>query len=117
MTQRIREDLEENTGPGVSTTAVGHAVNLLGIFDSMTFPASKMELIAHAEDRGASEDVLDHLQAMPDDIYNSLADLNSHANDIEIIEESGNLWSSEDFHDLPDEAERFISDLNGRGRV
>lgn len=117
MSHRIREDMEDSMGPGVSTTAVGHAVNLLGIFDGFAFPASKMELIAYAEDKGASEEVLDHLQAIPDDIYNSLTDLNLHANDIEILEESGNLWSSEDSHDLPDEAERFVSDLNGKGRI
>lgn len=113
----IREDMEENVGPGVSTTAIGHPVNILGLFDGMDFPASKMELISYAEDKGASEDVLDQLQSMPDDIYNTLSDVNRHANDIEILEESGNLWSSGDSTDLPDEAERFVSDLNGKGRI
>lgn len=117
MKQRIREDMQHSSGPGVSATAVDHAVNLLGVFDRMIFPASKMELIAYAADKNVSEDVLDQLQAMPDDIYNSLADVSRHANDIEIIEESGNLWSSEDYHEISDEAGRFISDLNGRNRV
>lgn len=117
MSHRIHEEIEANTGPGVSTTTVSHATNLLEIMDGVEFPASKMDLISYAEDHGASEEILEQMQAMPDDIYNTLKDINLHANDIEIIEESGNLWSSEESHDLPDEAERFVSDLNGSGRI
>lgn len=103
----------DNSGAGVSASAVNHATNILGIFDGMTFPASKMEIVAFAEDADASEDVLDHLQAIPDDIYNSLGDLDRHFNDIEIIEESDNLWSSEESHDIGVESDRLIADLNG----
>lgn len=97
--------------------ATGQAVNMLALFEGMTFPASKMELIAYAEDADASEDVMAHLQAMPDDIYNTAGDLDRHYNDIEIMEESGNLWSSAESQDLPDESERLISDLSGLGRI
>lgn len=117
MPRRIHDNIKSDIGPRVSTSAVAQPLNLLEVLDGVEFPVSKMELISYAEDRGASEDILDQLQGMPDDIYNTLSDVNRHANNIEIIEESGNLWSSEDSHDLPDEAERFVSDLNGMGRI
>ena len=70
-------------------------VNILEVLDGAVFPASKMELIAFAQDHDASEDVLDLLQSIPDDIYNSLGHVNIHINDIEIIEGAENLFSSE----------------------
>ena len=76
-------------------------VNILEILDGAIFPASKMELIAYAQDHDASEEVLDQLQTIPDDIYNSLGHVNMHINDIEIIEGAENLFSSEPSSDLP----------------
>jgi hypothetical protein len=102
---------------GDNDSPMDHSINLLEILDGASFPASKMELIAYAQDKGASEEALDQLQAIPDDIYNSLDDVNRHSNDIEVIEGAENLFSSEPSHDLPDEAEHFVSDMNGSGRV
>lgn len=102
---------------GLGKSPVEHAVNILEILDGASFPCSKMELISYAEDRGASEEAFDQLQAMPDDIYTSISDVNRHVNEIEVIEGSENLFSSEESHDLPDEADRLVSDMNGSGRV
>ncbi len=112
-----KSDAALQINEGFEHSPVSHGVNILELLDGMTFPASKMELIAFAEDKDASEEAMDQLQAIPDDIYNSLADVGRHANEIEIIEGGPNLWSSEESHDLPDDAERRVSDLNGQGRV
>jgi hypothetical protein len=113
MDTDVADDIAPGEGASANAAAVNHAPHILGFFDGMTFPASKMELVAYAEDAEASEDVLDHLQAIPDDIYNSLTDLERHFNDIEIIEESGNLWSSEESHDIGMEPDPLLADLTG----
>ncbi|MDB5490721.1 MAG: hypothetical protein JWO78_570 [Micavibrio sp.] len=112
-----KSDAALQINEGFGHSPVSHGVNILELLDGMVFPASKMELIAFAEDKDTSEEAMDQLQAIPDDIYNSLPDVSRHANEIEIIEGGPNLWSSEESHDLPDETERALSDLNGQGRV
>ena len=112
-----KSDASLQVNEGFETSPVPHGVNLFELLDGLAFPVSKMEIIAYAEDKDASEEAMDQLQYIPDDIYNSMADLNRHANEIEIIEGGPNLWSSEESHDLPDDAERRMSDLNGQGRV
>lgn len=117
MEPASKSEIESQLRTGVSESAVLHPVNLLEVLDGMEFPVSKMEMIAYAEDNNASEEIIDLLQAMPDDIYRDLRDVNLHSHDIEIISGSSNLFSSEESHDLPDEAERCVSDLNGMGRL
>ena len=117
MNSEYKENIASLVDENIREAPVPYPSNLLEVLDGISYPASKMDLITYAEDKGASEEILDQLQAMPDDIYNGIKDITIHANDIEIIEGSENLWSSEESHDLPDEAERYVSDMNGIGRV
>ncbi len=84
--------------------ALSEPLNVLEVLDGVAFPASKMELIAYAQDHDASEDALDLLQSIPDDIYSSIGHVNIHINDIEIIEGAENIFSSESIRDLPGDA-------------
>lgn len=104
------------TPPG-NPSAINPPMNILGLFGIDDFPASKMDLVIYAEDRGASEDVLEMLQAIPDDIYDSFNDLNSHLGEMEIIEDRGDLWASEESHDLSDDRDRALADFKGKGRL
>jgi hypothetical protein len=97
----MRSDTYKNTYSGPDHPILSEPVNILEVLDGVGFPASKMELIAYAQDHDASEEVLDQLQCIPDDIYNSLGHVNMHINDIEIIEGAENLFSSEPSSDLP----------------
>jgi hypothetical protein len=91
--------------------------NLLEIMDGIAFPSSKVDLVDYAQNNGASEEILDQIRAMPDIIYNSIRDINRHANEIEAQPGDENLWSSEPSDDLPDATDRRITELNGNGRV
>ena len=86
--------------------------NLLEIMDGIAFPASKADLVDYAQNNGASEEILDQIRAMPDEIYNSIKDINRHANEIEHLPGEENLWSSEPSADLPDETDSKITELN-----
>lgn len=104
--------------PG-NMNAVNSPLNLLELFEPDDFPASKMDLIIYAGERGASEDVLDELQAIPDDIYDSIAELNPHLGEMEIIEDrgGGDLWASEESSDLSNDQDRALTEFMGKGRL
>lgn len=103
MNPEIYKD-KDYTADHSSRHILSEPVNILELLDGVVFPASKMELIAYAQDQGASEDALDLLQSIPDDIYSSLGHVNIHINDLEIIEGVENLFSSESIDDLPGDA-------------
>ena len=77
-----------------------HRINFLEILDGLKFPVAKQEIILHAERRGASEEALDRLQAIPDDDYKTRADLLKNIDVIEDQEGSENIWSSGDSSDI-----------------
>ena len=112
-----RQNIELQTGPGVPESALNQPVNLLEIIDGITFPISKMELIAYAEDRGASEEIMTQLQAIPDDIYDTRADIVRHGSEIEVLENRDDMWGSAESSDLPDDADRRKAEMNGRGQI
>jgi|AntRauTorcE11897_2_1112592.scaffolds.fasta_scaffold00100_27 hypothetical protein len=70
-------------------------MNLLELFDDAQFPTTKAELVSHAEDNDASEDALDMLQALPQNRYETLEDLNKDMGKIKSIPGQENLWSSQ----------------------
>ena len=59
------------------------AINFLELVDGAEFPMTKVELVAWCEDRGASEEALDVIQALPHPEYSSLALFNR---EIDLIE-------------------------------
>jgi hypothetical protein len=52
------------------------AINFLELVDGAEFPMTKAELVSWCEDRGASEEALDIIQALPHPEYSSLASFN-----------------------------------------
>lgn len=70
-------------------------MNLLELFDDVKFPATRSELISHAEDNNASEDALDVLQALPENRYGTLDALNGDLGKIRHVPGQENLWSSQ----------------------
>lgn len=118
MQQKTGEDFNADMAPADGIETLNQPMNILELFDGKVFPASKMELISYAQDQGASEDALDSLQAMPDDIYNSLSDLNRHLNEIEMVEDrNGDLWGSARSKDLSDDNDRHLADIKGQGKL
>jgi len=47
------------------------------------YPASREDLMAHAEDNGADEDVLDLLDQLPDEEYETPADVSKAIGEIQ----------------------------------
>lgn len=52
------------------------AINFLELVDGAEFPMTKAELVSWCEDRGASEEALDIVQALPHDEIDSFAMFN-----------------------------------------
>jgi len=48
-------------------------INYLELIDGIPFPATKVEIVAYAEDQGASEEALEAFEALPGDEYNNIA--------------------------------------------
>lgn len=122
MQQKTGESSMAGKVPANMIDDVNQPLNFLEIFDAEIFPASKMDLIAYAQDQGASEEAaseeaLNQLQGIPDDIYGSLSELNRHLNEMEMVEDRGDLWGSEESRDLSDDNDRAIADLKGKGRL
>lgn len=61
------------------------AINFLELVDDAHFPMTKAELVAHCEDRGASEEALDMIQALPHEEYDSFAMFNREIGMIETL--------------------------------
>jgi hypothetical protein len=97
--------------------SINHPLNMLEILDGVPLPATKQELIDYAQDHDASEDMLDQLQAMPGDTFNSISDINRHIGLVEDMPGSENLWSSADSRDLPDDSEIAATQSRGQGRI
>lgn len=77
-------------------------VNMLEVIDGLDFPVTKAELVDYAQDQGASEEVLDLLQGMPERDYASLPEVNKYLGLIDKLPGNENLWASEESHDLQD---------------
>ena len=61
------------------------AINFLELVDGARFPMTKAELVSYCEDRGASEEALDMIQAMPHDEINSFAMFNREIGRIQTL--------------------------------
>ncbi|HEU4837890.1 MAG TPA: DUF2795 domain-containing protein [Micavibrio sp.] len=61
------------------------AINFLELVDGAKFPMTKAELVAWCEDRGASEEALDVIQALPHVEYTSLSSFNREIGLIESL--------------------------------
>ena len=61
------------------------AINFLELVDGAHFPMTKAELVSYCEDRGASEEALDIIQAMPHNEINSFAMFNREIGQIETL--------------------------------
>lgn len=61
------------------------SINFLELVDGAHFPMTKAELVAWCEDRGASEEALDIIQALPHDEIESFSAFNREIGLIETL--------------------------------
>lgn len=61
------------------------AINFLELVDGAEFPMTKAELVSYCEDRGASEEALNMIQAMPHNEIESFAMFNREIGQIETL--------------------------------
>lgn len=70
-------------------------INYLELIDEIPLPATKPEIVAFAQDNGASEEALEAFEALPRDEYKTIVALNR---DLGLIEQlpggDSNLFSS-----------------------
>lgn len=57
--------------------------NIASFLEGINFPASKDELVDHAEDNNAPQDIIDVLEQLPDQEYTSMADVMSGMGQVE----------------------------------
>jgi hypothetical protein len=57
--------------------------NIANFLEGINFPASKDELVNHAEDNNAPQEVIDVLDQLPDQEYTSMADVMSGIGQVE----------------------------------
>lgn len=57
--------------------------NIAHFLGGIKFPCSKTDLINHATNKGAPDDVVNVLEAIPDTIYNSMTDVMSGVGEVE----------------------------------
>jgi hypothetical protein len=62
---------EGSSGGGIQ----GSAANVTHALKGIDFPASKQDIIKHAQGNNADKVVLDELQNLPDEQYNNMADV------------------------------------------
>lgn len=74
------------------------APNLETLFDDMTFPANKADVIDHAQDKEAAREAMDVLQVLPSREYSSLQDLNRALVKCEGLPGHENQWPSASAH-------------------
>lgn len=61
------------------------SINFLELVDAARFPMTKAELVSYCEDRGASEEALDMIQALPHNEIESFAMFNREIGQIETL--------------------------------
>ena len=57
--------------------------NIAHFLEGIDFPASKDDLVNHAEDNNAPQEVIDILENLPDQEYTSMADVMSGVGQVE----------------------------------
>jgi hypothetical protein len=71
------------------------SINFMELFDDIQLPATRAELVEHAAEKKASEDALDMLQAMPDEQFYTLEDINKNVSQFrQVPGGDSNLYSS-----------------------
>ncbi len=53
----------------------GSAAEVAQYFEGVDFPKNKMDLVRHAEERGAPSDIRQVLQRLPERTYSNMADV------------------------------------------
>lgn len=64
---------------------MSEAINFLELVDDAPFPMTKAELVAFCEDKGASEEALNAIQALPHNEIESFAMFNREIGLIEML--------------------------------
>ncbi|MBC7952161.1 MAG: DUF2795 domain-containing protein [Rhodospirillaceae bacterium] len=62
-------------GSSGSSGSQGSAANVTHALKGIDFPASKQDIIKHAQNNNADQVVLDELKNLPDEQYNNMADV------------------------------------------
>lgn len=60
---------------GGTSGSSGSAANVTHALKGIDFPCSKDELVKHAKNQSADDKVVDELKALPDQQYNSMAEV------------------------------------------
>ncbi|MBF2051227.1 MAG: DUF2795 domain-containing protein [Leptolyngbya sp. IPPAS B-1204] len=63
--------------------ATVNPIELQKYLKGMNYPASKDDLIDHAEEQGADDDILDLLEQLPDEEYETPTDVNKAVGELE----------------------------------
>ncbi|WNZ26048.1 DUF2795 domain-containing protein [Leptolyngbya sp. NK1-12] len=63
--------------------ATVNPIELQKYLKGMNYPASKDDLIDHAEEQGADDDILDLLEQLPDEEYETPTDVNQAVGELE----------------------------------
>ena len=95
-----------------------HPPEILELLETVSFPVTKVELVAHAEDHDASEEALEIIRAMPDRVYNSLQQINASLGLIEDLPHTDDgWWPGKETDTSEDERRRKITEAKGRGQL
>lgn len=57
--------------------------NIANFLEGIDFPASKDEIVNYAEDNNAPQEIIDVMDQLPDQEYNSMADVMSGVGQVE----------------------------------
>jgi hypothetical protein len=63
--------------------ATVNPIELQKYLKGMNYPASKDDLIEHAEEQGADDEILDLLEQIPDEEYDAPTDVNKALGELE----------------------------------
>lgn len=93
-------------------------LHVLELFDDLEFPASKLDIVSYAQDQDASLEVMDMLRAMPDRIYDDIAELNKGLGRIEDLPGTDDgWWPAGEKAALPDDTLQRVTRRKGRGQL
>lgn len=91
--------------------------NLEILFDDMSFPAARPEIIEHAKNKNAGREATNMLQGLPQEEFQTLNQLNIALAQIKPLPGQENQWSSHPSRDIPEEQDQVLSNLKGSGKT
>ncbi len=59
------------------------SANIANFLEGIAFPASKEEIVSHAEDNNSPQEIIDILEQLPDQQFSSMSDVMSGVGQVE----------------------------------